>query len=296
LTRMRSVLFIPGGSERMLAKAPGIFADVVAFDLEDAVPVAQKPRARELVRQHLKSVAPGTRAYCRVNGWETGLTGDDLDAVVADGLAGVCLSKCEGPGDVRRLDAELAARERKAGVAPGSVEVQLFVESARGLLLAYEAATASGRVRSVVFGALDYARDMALGPVVTGPGVAHARATLALAARAAGCLPIDHAYADYADLEGFERSSLEGRRLGYAGRLLVHPGQIEPCHRAYAPLDDEIAWARRLVAAFEAEALARGLAAMSFEGGMVDLASYETARDLLASAAPRGEGPATGPG
>lgn len=285
VTLTRSVFFVPGGSERLLAKAPGIRADIVAFDLEDAVPPTGKPRARELVQEHLKAVAPGTRAYCRVNAWETGLTDADLEGVVHDGLAGICLPKCEGPEDVRALDAALERLERSRGRAPGSVEIQLFVESARGLVHAYAAATASSRVRSLVFGSLDYARDVGLGVEGAGPGLAYARAGLALAARAAGCLPIDHVYVDYRDLEGFERNTLEGRRLGYAGRLLFHPGQIEPCHRVYALSADEVAWAQRVVAAFEAEALPRGLAAISFEGKMADLATYESARSLLAAAA-----------
>ncbi|MFH1330749.1 MAG: CoA ester lyase [Actinomycetota bacterium] len=281
---MRSVFFIPGGNERLLAKSPGIGADVVAFDLEDAVPLAEKPRARDLVRGRLKAVAPGARAYCRVNGWETGLTEADLKGVVHDGLAGICLSKCEGPDDVRRLDAALEAVEQRRGLTPGSVEVQLFIESAHGLVHAYDAATASARVRSLVFGSLDYARDMGLGLEGAAPGLAYARATLALAARAAGCLPIDHVYVDYRDLEGFESSTLEGRRLGFAGRLLFHPGQIEPCHRVYAPSADEVAWAQRVVVAFEVEALPGGLAAISFEGKMADLATYESARSILAAA------------
>ncbi len=282
---MRSVFFIPGGTERLLAKTPAIGADIVAFDLEDAVPPAEKPRARELVRDHLREVGRGTRAFCRVNGWDTGLTAADLEGVVGPGLAGICLPKCEGPEDVGALEASLERLERSRGLAPGAVEIQLFIESARGLVRAYDAATSSGRVRSLVFGSLDYARDMGLGPEGGSAGLAHARAGLAVAARAAGCLPIDHVYPDFHDLEGFERSTREGRGLGYAGRLLFHPSQIEPCHRAYAPSDDEVAWAGRVVAVFEAEALPRGLAAISFEGRMADLATYEAARSVLAAAA-----------
>lgn len=295
MTLTRSVFFIPGGSERLLAKAPGIRADVVVFDLEDAVPMAEKARARELVRAHLKSVGPGSRAYCRVNGWETGLTFDDLEAVVHGGLAGVSLSKCEGPGDVRSLDAALGGLEQSQGLPPGSVEIQLFIESARGLVQAYDAATSCPRVRSLILGALDYARDMGLSPKSESAGLAHARAALAVAARAAGCLPIDHVYVDYHDLEGFERSTREGKDLGYAGRMLFHPSQIEPCHRVFAPSDEEIAWAERVVAAFQAEALPRGMAAISFEGTMADLATYESARGVLAAAlaaGKRGEEPA----
>src|SRR5512137_1018857 len=160
----RSVFFIPGGSERLLAKAPGIRADIVAFDLEDAVPMVEKPLARELVRAHLKAVGPSSRAYCRVNGWETGLTYDDLEGVVYDGLAGVALSKCEGPGDVRTLDAALEGLEQARDLPPGSVEIQLFIESARGLVHAYAAETDCPRMRSVAFGALHYAREMGLRP------------------------------------------------------------------------------------------------------------------------------------
>jgi citrate lyase subunit beta/citryl-CoA lyase len=219
-----------------------------------------------------------------VNGWETGLTCDDLEGVVQGGLAGISLSKCEGPDDVRSLDAALQGLEQSRGLPPGSVEIQLFIESARGLVRAYAAASASSRVRSLVLGALDYARDMGLSPTGESAGLAHARAALAVAARAAGSLPIDHVYVDYHDLEGFERSTWEGKDLGYAGRMLFHPSQIEPCHRVFAPSDEEVAWAERVVAAFQAEALPRGMAAISFEGTMADLATYESARSVLAAA------------
>jgi citrate lyase subunit beta/citryl-CoA lyase len=292
VTLMRSVFFIPGGSEKLLAKAPGIAADVVSFDLEDSVPLPDKPRARELVRGHLTVVGAGVQAYCRVNAWDTQLTDDDLDAVVHDGLEGVCLPKCRGPNDVQRLDTRLAELERRRGLAPGTVAIQLLIESALGLINAYASAVASPRVKSLIFGALDYARDMGVGLGGEGADLSYPRAFLAVAARAAGRLPIDHTFVDYTDLAGFERSTREGQRLGYAGRLLIHPGQIEPCHRVYSPSDRDIAWAEGVVAAFEAEALPRGLAAMSHEGKMADLATYESARSVLAMAtAIRDKGP-----
>jgi citrate lyase subunit beta/citryl-CoA lyase len=284
-TLMRSVLFIPGANEKLLAKALHIAADVVDFDLEDSVPLPDKPRARELVRGHLSAVGAGVQAYCRVNAWDTQLTDDDLDAVVHDGLRGVCLPKCSGPADVHRLDTRLGELERRRGLVPGTVAIQLLIESALGLVNAYESALASPRVGSLIFGALDYARDMGVGLGGEGADLSYPRAALAVAARAAGCLPIDHAFVDYVDAAGFEQSTLEGRRLGYAGRLLIHPSQIEPCHRVYSPSGEDVAWAEGVVAAFETEALPKGLAAISHQGKMADLATYESARGVLAVAA-----------
>jgi citrate lyase subunit beta/citryl-CoA lyase len=280
---MRSCFYIPGNVEKMVSKAPDIPADILIFDLEDSVPPPEKAKARRLIRDNLEAAGSnGSTVYCRVNNWETCLTGDDLEAVVYPGLGGVVLAKCDGPDHVRRLDWRLEELEWRRGLTVGSISVQLQIESAVGLINAHQSALASPRVNSLAFGTLDYAKDMRLVLSVDGRQLLFARSHLAVAARAARCLAIDSAFVDYKNMEGFEKDTLEGHSLGFEGRMLIHPAQVEPAHRLYAPSADQIAWARGLVEAFEAEALAKGLAAIAFEGKMVDTPVYESALGILA--------------
>jgi citrate lyase subunit beta/citryl-CoA lyase len=279
---MRSVLYIPGNNEKMVSKAPTIEADIITLDLEDSVPPAEKPKAREIVRANLKAAGEsGAEIYVRINNWETLLTNDDLEAVVHEGLHGVCLAKCGGPDHVKRLDWKLEELEQRRGLPVGSVKVQLLIETAKGVIHAYESAIASPRVNSLIFGAVDYTKDMRVMLTTEGTELHYARAHTAVAARAAGCVAIDYPFVAFKDMEAFEKNTLEGRTLGYEGRMLIHPSQIEPAHRLYTPPPEDVEWAKGVVEAFEKEALAKGLAAISYKGKMVDTPVYENAKTIL---------------
>ncbi len=280
---MRSVFYIPGNNEKMVSKAPTFPADIVTLDLEDSVPPAEKPKAREMVRENLKYAAGGgAEVYVRVNNWETLLTNDDLEAVVHEGLDGVCLAKCGGPDHVRRLDWKLEELERRRGIPVGTVKIQLLVETAKGVINAYPSAIESPRVNSLIFGAVDYTKDMRVKLTTDGEELKYARAHTAVAARAAGCIAIDCPFVAFQDMEAFERDTAYGRTLGYEGRMLIHPSQIEPSHRIYTPAPEDVEWATGVVEMFEKEALAKGLAAVSYKGKMVDTPVYENARTILA--------------
>jgi len=279
---MRSVLYVPGNNEKMIAKAPTFPADIITLDLEDSVPPAEKPRARELVRQNLKAVgANGAQVYVRVNNWETEMTNDDLEAVVYEGLHGVTLAKCGHPDHVRRLDWKLEELERRRGLPIGSIKVSLLIETAKGVIFAYESMTASPRVVSAIFGAVDFTKDMRVKLTNEGDEQKYARRHVAVAARAAGIIAIDAPFVDYQNQEAFEKNTREGRQMGYEGRMIIHPSQIEPCNRIYSPDPADVEWARGVVKAFEEEALAKGTAAISYKGKMVDTPVYLTAKDIL---------------
>lgn len=279
---MRSCLYVPGNSEKMLGKAPTLPADLITLDLEDSVPLSEKPTARALVASRLEAVGTGgASVYVRVNGWDTRLTVDDLNGVVRPGLDGIVLAKCGHPDEIIRLDQRIGEFEAERGIEGGSVAVQLLIETASGVIHAYECATASERVNSLIFGALDYTRDMRVVMSDDGRELDYARAHIAIAARAAECTAIDYLHADFTDLEGFERTTLEGRALGYEGRLLIHPAQVKPANRLYSPSDEDVTWACGVVEAFETEALAKGLAAITYRGKMIDTPIYETAKALL---------------
>ena len=281
---MRSVFYVPGNSATFISKAPRLPADIITLDLEDSVPPAEKAKAREMTKSNLKAVGSGgSTVYVRLNNWETLMTNDDLEAVVYPGLAGVCLAKCGHPDDVKRLDWKLDELERRRGLTVGSVAIQVLCETAKGVINAYPSAIASKRVTSLIFGAVDYTKDMRVKLTAEGDEQLYARMHVAVAARAAGCIAIDCPYVAFDDAVGYEKSVLQGRQMGYEGRMLIHPSQIEPSNRLYMPSADDVEWATGIVKVFEEEGIAKGAAAVNFKGKMVDTPVYENARQILAS-------------
>lgn len=231
---MRSVFYVPGNRRDLIAKTSKIRVDVITLDLEGSVPPAEKQRAQELSYQNLKFVAlSGADVYVRINSWETGMAYDDCEAVVGEGLVAICAS-CRVPDDVKRLDWKLEELEQKRGLKLGSIKIQLLIRTAKGIMNAYESALASKRVDSMIFGAVAYATDM--GVTLTQPMGEEqnwARARIVCTAVATGIIPIDCPYLAFKDTEGFEKDTVYSRQLGFRGRLLIHPSQIEPCHRIY---------------------------------------------------------------
>lgn len=284
---MRSVFYVPGNREEMIAKIPAIPADLITFDLEDSVPPAEKQKARELSHNNLQmAAATGALVYARLNNWETGMTNQDCEAIVDIGLDGVCLAKCGGPDHVRRLDWKLEEMEQRRGLKPGSVKIQLLIETAKGMMNVYASALASPRVNSLIFGAVDYTTDMRVTlNQPNGEETKWARATVACAARAAGTIAIDAPYVAFKDAAGFEQDTAYGRALGFEGRMLIHPSQIEPAHKIYSPAPDRIEWAKAVVDVFEKEGIAKGSAAVTYKGKMVDTPVYVGAKQILEAAA-----------
>lgn len=281
---MRSVFYVPGNNDKMIAKAPTTPADIITLDLEDSVPPAEKPRAREMVRENLKFAGSGgSTIYVRINNWETLMTNDDLEAIVYEGLSGVCLAKCGGPDHVQRLEWKLEELERRRKLPVGSIAIQLLIETAKGVINAYPSAIASKRVNSLIFGAVDYTKDMRVKLTSEGEEQRYARRHTAVAARASGCIAIDCPFVAFKDTEAFEKSTREGRQMGYEGRMLIHPSQIEPSHRIYTPAPEDVEWAKGVVKVFEEEGIAKGMAAVTYLGKMVDTPVYENARTILAT-------------
>lgn len=284
MTVMRSVFYIPGNNEKMVGKAPETPADIITLDLEDSVPPAEKPKAREVIRENLKFAGTGgSKVYVRVNNWETLMTNDDLEAVVHEGLSGVCLAKTGEPDNVKRLDWKLEELERRRGIPVGTVAIQLLIETAKGMMNAYYSAIESRRVNSLIFGAVDYTKDMRVKLTSEATEQLYGRYFTAVAARAAGCVAIDCPFVDFKNIPAFEKSVLEGRQMGYEGRMLIHPSQIEPSHRLYMPSPEDVEWATGVVKVFEEEGIAKGAAAVSYKGKMVDTPVYGNALQILAT-------------
>ena len=269
----------------MLEKARTLPADAVILDLEDGVPPGEKAAARAMVRQALESGSYGPQVILRINAPSTGLAEADLREAFAGGVAAVCLPKAETPDDVEQLASLLASLEREQGLAVGTVGILLMVETARGVLNAYELAMAGAeqggpRVQALCLGGEDLAWDLGAVRTKQGAEIAQARAQMVLAARAAGSVAIDTVYTDLADLEGLQAEARQARELGCSGKLLIHPAQIEPVHQAFAPSEEEVAHARRVLEAFE-EAGTRGDGVIALDGQMIDAPVVARAREVL---------------
>ena len=294
---LRSLLNVPGNRLEMLRKAPRYGADALILDLEDAVPHDRKAEARDIVAATLvewSAIAPTPIAYVRVNSLDTGLLEADLDAIVGPGLEGIQLPKAHDAETVRRVDAELSRLERDRGLPPDAVEILVSLESARGVLFAWDVLTAARRVGSVMVGTAqdaDLQGDVGYITTPSGDETLHIRSHVILAARAAGITnPIDGVYADHRDAVGLETHARRARELGYRGKKLIHPAQIEVVHRVFTPTERELDVHRRVLDVFEA-ALAEGRATAVVDGRMIDVAMADTARRVLAQAEAYGSRP-----
>jgi len=279
---LRSMLYTPGNNARMLAKAAGLRADALVLDLEDAVPVVEKQAARACVRDALPALeAAGATVFVRVNSYATGLTSEDLNWAVQSGVAGIMLPKTESIQQVHECARTVSALELERGLPRESLVLILQLESAKGVLEAQAISVASSRIIALAFGAWDFARDMGTMPSLEGSETLYARAHLAVVARAAELLAIDSPWVDFGDSEGLVHDARMAKRLGFRGKLLIHPSQIEPVNAVFSPSADEVAYARRVLAAF-CEAESQGMGATSLDGRMIDAANVRQAQDVLA--------------
>ncbi len=266
-TRWRSMLFVPGNRPDLAAKAPRSGPDVVVLDLEDAVPPAAKADARDSVRQAAAELAGVVPVCVRVNPPATPWFADDVAALPPD-LAAVVVPKLESATQV----AEVAG-------ALGKLPVVAGLETVRGVADAREVLQPA--VAACYFGAEDYVADLGGVRTAGSAEVAWARSYVAVAARLAGIPALDMVTIDFHDHDRFTAEAREARTLGYAGKLCIHPAQVPLSHEAFRPTDDEIDWAERLLAAFEAA----GGDTIAFEGQMVDEVVAARARAIVAAAA-----------
>ena len=275
----RSALYMPGANERALEKAKTLPADALILDLEDAVAPDAKPAARERVCAAVASGEYGHRELTiRVNGCDTPWHSDDVRAAAKVGPDAVVVPKVNSAADVHVVE-HLLEQEG----APDRTKIWAMVESPVAILHAKEIAAASSRLTVLVMGTNDLAKELQAQHV---PGRAPLLTSLSLvllAARAYGKQILDGVYNDVRDLDGFAAECRQGHEFGFDGKTLIHPGQLEPCNRAFAPSEAEIERSRRIIAAFE-EATARGDGVVTVDGRMIENLHVDDARRLLALA------------
>jgi citrate lyase subunit beta/citryl-CoA lyase len=230
----------------------------------------------------------GRKVMVRCNGLDTGLTRDELAAVIGPDLYGVSVGKTDSPWDIREIDRIIGPWEAAAGLEPGSIKLIPWIESARAVMNAQPMASASPRIIAIAFGAEDYTVDMGLQRTDSGQEVYLPRGTTAIAARAAGVASLDSPFVAFRNPEGLQEDCAAARQLGYTGKFAIHPAQIETINQTFSPHPEDVAYARRVMEAWNrAEAAGRG--SLDLDGKMVDVPVVKRAQNLLALVAAIGE-------
>jgi citrate lyase subunit beta/citryl-CoA lyase len=274
MSAYRSFLFAPGNHARKVMKVFDCGADNVILDLEDAVAKAEKVATRALVVEALKqprrSSASRGGAYVRINAFTTEFCYGDAVAVVGPGLDGIILPMVESREQIVAFDWLVGALERERSLPPGGVDIIPIIETAKGIANARAIAAAGTRVRRMAFGAGDYTLDVNMEWTLGESELEHARAEMVVASRAAGLeAPIDTVWVHIKDLEGCASSAKRARQLGFQGKMCIYPPQVERVNAAFTPTETEIAFARRVVAAFE-QAEREGSSSIQLDGFFID--------------------------
>ena len=280
----RSLLYVPGNMPSMLQNIPVFQSDSVLVDLEDAVPLAEKDAARRLVRRFLESWPRRNKEILvRINALDTGLAQDDLREVLAAVPDGIRLPKADTPEIVERLDTMLTEFEEEMGLEIGRFTILPSIESATGIVNCFEIAGSSRRLIGLAFGAEDYTATMEVQRTKTGEELESARARIVCAAKAAGVQAIDSIFADVNDVEGLRRETELVKSLGYTGKSLVNPRQIDVVHQVFAPKAEEVAYALEVLEAI-GKARELGTGVISLRGKMVDAPVVKRAYRTLRTA------------
>ena len=281
MTILRSLLFVPGNKSSMLTKALGLKPDAHVPDMEDSVPAAEKANARATIREFLpRLAATGIPVIPRVNALETAWIAEDLAAVVGPHVYGVSVGKIRSAADVSAISQRIGALEARAGLAPDTVKLVPWIETALGVVNCDAICRASERVVAVAFGGEDFTSDMGIERLEDERQVAYARQKLCVSARAAHVLALDTPYFKLRDPEGLRANALEAKKVGFKGKFAIHPDQIAALNECFSPSAQEIAHAERVIAAY-AEAEARGRGSTSLDGWVIDVPVVKRARALL---------------
>ncbi|MEE3609789.1 citrate (pro-3S)-lyase subunit beta [Avibacterium paragallinarum] len=281
----RSMLFVPGSNAAMLSNSFIYKPDAIMFDLEDAVALKEKDSARMLVAHALKKpFYQDIETVVRVNPLDSAFGLDDLNAVVRAGVDIVRLPKTDTAQDVVDMDNAIAEIEKQCGRVVGSTKLLAAIESPLGVTQANEIAKASSRLIGIALGAEDYVRNLKTERSPDGVELLFARCTILQAARAAGIMAFDTVFSNADDEEGFLREASLIKQLGFDGKSLINPRQIELIHNLYAPSQKDVDFAKRVISAAE-QAEKEGLGVVSLNGKMVDSPIIERAKLVLQRAA-----------
>jgi len=287
---LRCFLFVPADSERKRAKAEGIAADALILDLEDSVNQENLPKAREMTRDYLAASRGKARPqslWVRINPLETEFSLPDLAAIMPGAPDGIILPKTYSAAEAVKLDHMLSALETREEIELGRTKILVVAtETARSLFTLDSFVDASPRIYGMTWGAEDLAAALGAFTNRAESGayedVYRLARTLCLAACKAGEMePVDSVHPNFRDLDGLYKEALQGRKTGFTGKVAIHPDQVDVINSAFAPTEEEIAFARRVIAAFDAVG---GSGTVGLDGKMIDMPHLKQARTVLAMA------------
>jgi citrate lyase subunit beta/citryl-CoA lyase len=297
---MRSLLFVPGDSEKKLEKGFSAQADVVIVDLEDSVAPQNKAVAREIAAKSITALRPAMQSavYVRVNDLSTGLTDDDLAALIPARPDGIMLPKSNSGRDAQQLSAKLRVHEAENGLPDGGIKIlPIITETAIGVLSAASYSDTTSRLSGLTWGAEDLSAAIGARTPRDENGrytdvFRFARTMTILAASAAEVAAIDTVFPNFRDMAAFEAECLEAERDGFTGKMAIHPAQVPVINAAFTPTAEAIQHSAAIVAAF---ATAGNPGVVGLDGKMVDRPHLKLAERLLARAKAAGVYSAHGP-
>lgn len=285
----RALLYMPGDDLHKINKAATLDVDCVCMDLEDGVAWNRKRAARETVAQALQSIDFGrSEVLVRINPVGSKLEAEDLESVLPYHPMGIVMPKVERAGAVRWVSARIGEAEKRYGWPLGSISLIAIIETAMGVVSLREIAAADKRLMALVFGSEDFAGSVGAVRTPEAWEVFYARSAVVTHAAAFGLQTIDMVCADFRDMARLQREAEQGVQLGFVGKQIIHPAQIEPVQQAFTPSDEAIVAAQELVALFEA-GQREGVGAFAVEGAMVDAPMIKAAEQILARARAAGK-------
>ncbi|MCV0400310.1 MAG: CoA ester lyase [Nitrosarchaeum sp.] len=275
----RTLIFVPGNNSKFLEKAKSLKADIVCFDLEDSVPNTEKKNARKLIKTALKSrLSYNSSIFVRTNSPASGKIPDDLNEIIQKGIDGIVIPKINNVSEIKKIEKKVLQLEKSRNLKP--IQIIPSIESAEGVVNTYSIASSSKRISAVVFGVFDLLNDLGIEYTKDPEGAKYSRAKIPVDARAAGVASIDAIWQDLKDVKGLEQDCKIGKRLGYTGKSIIHPDQIDIAHKIFHPSKTEISWAEKVCKIYE-ESIKKGRGATTIEGKMIDEVHYKQAKALL---------------
>ena len=284
----RTILFVPGGNDKLLKKGLSLEVDGLILDLEDSVTQDRKASAREAVTEALKNAEFGSKEkVVRINALATDYGREDIKRVVRGKPDTLLVPKIDGAEDIKTYDRLISKVEKKEGLPVGEIGLIALIESPLGIINIEAIATASPRMQGLLFGAADFTRETR--GKITGDRqeLYYPLMRILLAARIAGIDALDTPYFDINDPAGLERHALQAKNMGYDGKALIHPSQVEIINRIFTPTREEINYARRVIEAFQA-ARAAGKGAVQLDGNLIENVHVAMAERILKIAAQAG--------
>ena len=280
MTRLfRSLIFVPGNNSRFLEKAKTLSADIVCLDLEDSVPDNEKANARQLIKSALKSgVQFKSSVFVRTNSPVSGKMSADLKEIVQKGIDGIVVPKVNNIKEMKNIEKVLSGLEKTRKLKP--IQIIPSIESAEGVVNAFEIASFGKRVTAIIFGVFDLLNDLGVEYTKGSEGEKYSRRKIPVDARAAGVAAIDSIWQDLKDAKGLENDCELGRGLGYAGKSIIHPDQIPVVHKLFHPSKAEILWADKVCKTY-AESTKKGRGATTVDGKMIDEVHFKQAKAIL---------------